>query len=96
MTRHRKRQTSIDNPSPGSIQRWDNEGGAIKGVRAKRVRDPVQLKTQNKAADWAGEVIDRHADRSASSEDRESRKRRLLRGPREFRDLRRDHPTTKR
>jgi len=28
------------NPSQKSLQRWDNEGGAIKGVRAKRPRDP--------------------------------------------------------
>jgi hypothetical protein len=31
------------NPSEKSLQRWDNEGGAIKGVRAKRPRDPNQL-----------------------------------------------------
>jgi hypothetical protein len=30
-------------PSEGSLQRWDNEGGAIKGVRAKRPRDAKQL-----------------------------------------------------
>src|SRR5689334_494573 len=41
MSTRRKDQKSIHNPSQGSIQRWDNEGGAIKGVRAKRPRDPV-------------------------------------------------------
>jgi hypothetical protein len=30
------------NPSQKSLQRWDNEGGAIKGVRAKQPRDPSQ------------------------------------------------------
>jgi hypothetical protein len=91
-----KRPKGTHNPSQRSIQRWDNEGGAIRGVRTKRPRDPAQLKTQSKAADLAGKIIDRHADRSATSEERESRKRRLLKGPKEFRDVRRDQPKTKR
>jgi hypothetical protein len=91
-----KRPKGKHNPSQRSTQRWENEGGAIKGVRTKRPRDPAQLKTQGKAADLAGDVIDRHADRSATSEERESRKRRLLKGPKEFRDMRRDQPKTKR
>jgi hypothetical protein len=65
-------------------------------VRAKGSRDPAHLKTQGKAADLADEVIDRHADRSATFEERESRKRRLLKGPKEFRDMQRDQPKTKR
>jgi hypothetical protein len=65
-------------------------------VRTKRPRDPDQRKTQGKAADLAGEVIDRRADRSATLEERESRKRRLLKGPKEFRDMRHDQPKTKR
>jgi hypothetical protein len=91
-----KHPKGTHNPSQRSTQRWENEGGAIKGVRAKRPRDPAQLKTQGKAADLADEVIDRHADRSATFEERESRKRRLLKGPKEFRDMRRDQPKTKR
>lgn len=91
-----KRPKGTHSPSQRSIQRWDNEGGAIRGVRTKRPRDPAQLKAQSKAADLAGKIIDRHADRSATSEERESRKRRLLKGPKEFRDVRRDQPKTKR
>ena len=49
-----------------------------------------------KAADMAGDIIDQHADLSASSEEQASRKRRLLKGPKEFRELRRDHPHGKR
>jgi len=49
-----------------------------------------------KAADMAGDIIDQHADLSASSEEQASRKRRLLKGPKEFRDLRRDYPHKKR
>jgi hypothetical protein len=91
-----KHPKGTHNPSQRSTQRWENEGGAFKGVRAKRPRDLAQLKTQGKAADLADEVIDRHADRSATFEERESRKRRLLKGPKEFRDMRRDQPKTKR
>jgi hypothetical protein len=90
-----KRPKGRHDPSQRSTQRWENEGGAMKGVRTKRRRDAAQRKKQ-KAADLAGEVIDRNADHSATSEQRESRKRRLLKGPKEFRDMRRDQPKTKR
>src|SRR5262245_32023313 len=46
---------------------------------------------RRKAADMAADAIDRHADQSATPEEHESRKRRLLNGPEEFRDLRRDN-----
>ena len=48
------------------------------------------LKPRTKAAEMAGDAIDRRADRSATSEEQDSRKRQLLKGPEEFRDLRRD------
>jgi hypothetical protein len=38
-----KHPKGTHNPSQASLQRWENEGGAIKGVRAKRPRDPNQL-----------------------------------------------------
>lgn len=91
-----KRRNGTHNPSQRSTQRWENEGGAVKGVRTKPPRNPARLKTQGKAADLAGDVIDQHADRSATFEERASRKRRLLKGPKEFRDMRRDQPNTKR
>ena len=50
---------------------------------------------RTKAAEMAGEAIDQHTDPSASSEEQERRKQRLLKGPAEFRELRRDHPTRK-
>src|SRR4051812_49151742 len=45
-----------------------------------------------KALDMAGSEIDRVSDQSVPHEERASRKRRLLRGPKEFREWRRDHP----
>jgi hypothetical protein len=52
---------------------------------------PHSAKTRAKAAGMAAEAIDRHTDQSASTEEQASRKRRLLKGPKEFRDLRKDH-----
>jgi hypothetical protein len=47
------------------------------------------------ASAMAGEALDRQADLSASPEEQEGRKQRLLKGPAEFRELRRDHPHQK-
>lgn len=52
-------------------------------------------KPRNKSAEMAGETIDRNADLSASSEEQESRKQLLLKGPEEFVELRRDHRARK-
>jgi hypothetical protein len=84
-----KRPKDTHNPSQRSTQRWENEGGAIKGVRAKRPHVRTQLKNED-AANLASPVIDRLSDCSATSEERQSRKRRLLKGPKEFRNVRRD------
>jgi hypothetical protein len=43
MTQDRKRPTGTHNPSASSLRRWDNEGGAPVGGRAKRHRDPNKL-----------------------------------------------------
>jgi hypothetical protein len=67
------------------------------GAGAVKQADDAAAETpRSKSAEMAGEVIDQHADLSASSEEKESRKRRLLKGPKEFVDLRRDHGAQKR
>jgi hypothetical protein len=43
----------------------------------------------------AGREIDRLGDQTASGEERAQRKRRLIKGPQEFRDLRRDKSKAK-
>jgi hypothetical protein len=43
----------------------------------------------------AGREVDRLGDPTATSEERAQRKRRLIKGPREFRDMRGDVPKTK-
>ena len=67
------------------------------GAGAKKPTDDKARtrKRRAKAAEMAGEAIDGQADQSATAEERESRKRRLLKGPAEFRELRLDHPAQK-
>jgi hypothetical protein len=91
-----KRLRGRHNPSRRSTQRWENEGGAIRDVRNQRARHRTQRKSQGEAACLAGEVIDRQSDPSATFKERETRKRRLLKGTKEFRDMRRDQPKAKR
>jgi hypothetical protein len=45
---------------------------------------------KRKAAKMAGREIDRLGDQTATSEERARRKRRLIKGPREFRDIRKN------
>jgi hypothetical protein len=52
--------------------------------------------SRRKATDMAGNAIDRLGDQSASGEERASRKRRLLSGPKEFRDIRDNQHKTRR
>jgi hypothetical protein len=52
-------------------------------------------KAASKASDMAGRQIDKIGDPSATDEERQLRKRRLLKGPREFRDLRGNLPKPK-
>jgi hypothetical protein len=70
---------------------------SVVGARAPKPTDDkiTTSKRRTKAAEMAGQAIDQKADQSATAEERESRKRRLLKGPAEFRELRRDRPAQK-
>ena len=59
---------------------------ALAGTIAPRQRSKG---SRRKATDMAAHEIDRLGDQSATGEERASRKRRLLSGPKEFRDMRR-------
>jgi hypothetical protein len=52
-------------------------------------------KAASKASEMAGRQIDKIGDPSATDEERQLRKRRLLKGPREFRDMRGNRPKPK-
>jgi hypothetical protein len=82
-------QNGRNDPSRGATERWENEGGAIKDLSAKRADVPSQSRNEN-TAEMARPVLDGLADPSATSEQQESRKRTLLDGPKEFRDMRLD------
>jgi hypothetical protein len=64
----------------------------LAGSRPMKQRSP---KAAAKATDMASQQIDALADSSATHEERQQRKRRLLKGPTEFRDIRGDLPKPK-
>ena len=68
-------------------------------ARALKLAQPRQMgphKGASKAAAMAGKELDRLGDTSATEEQRRSRKRKLLKGPNEFRGMREDQPKRKR
>ena len=81
------------------IDRWRREDGAR--TRSEAIRrlvtqalgsDPARrigAKFAAKGSDLAGQAIDRLADSSATKKEQAKRKRRLIKGPREFRTARR-------
>jgi hypothetical protein len=50
----------------------------------------LSKRAKRKAAKMAGREIDRLGDQTATREERARRKRRLIKGPREFRDIRKN------
>ena len=58
---------------------------ALEGIRPKAPRHAASDKS---ASDMAGHEIDKLADVGATNEEQASRKRRLLKGPKEFREMR--------
>jgi Arc/MetJ-type ribon-helix-helix transcriptional regulator len=55
----------------------------------------AKAESRRKAADLAGRAIDALGDQTATVEERAHRKHRLIKGPREFRDVRGDQPKRK-
>ena len=56
---------------------------------AESIDQSIELRTKAaKAAEMAGEEIDRLGDPLATDEERQLRKQRLIKGPQEFRDIR--------
>jgi hypothetical protein len=61
------------------------------GLAASTSSRPHSPKAHAKSAEMAHDTLDRHADQTATPEEQARRKRRLLKGPKEFRDIRKDH-----
>jgi hypothetical protein len=66
------------------------------GLAASQPMSRRSPKAAAKALELAGEQIDKLSDASAPAEEQHRRKRRLLKGPGEFRDIRGDIPRPKR
>jgi hypothetical protein len=64
------------------------------GLSVARSR-PASRARAGKAHEMAGKQLDQLADQSATAEEQASRKRRLLKGPEEFRGVRVDRPGAK-
>jgi hypothetical protein len=78
-----------DDPSrPEAIRRLVELGLAV------TQRAGAHTRRATKAAELASQEIDRLSDPSATDEERQLRKRRLIKGPKEFRDLPRNRPKT--
>jgi hypothetical protein len=75
---------------PEAIRRLVDRALAGKGVPRRPNKE-----ARRKAAQMAAREIDQLGDHSATGAERETRKRRLVSGPKEFRDLRGDQPKTK-
>jgi hypothetical protein len=66
------------------------------GLAGSRPARRVSSKAATKATELAGKQIDKLIDPSATAEERQQRKRRLLKGPGEFREIRADISKLKR
>lgn len=86
------RKQQDDQPSRPNAVRQLAEASLAKIGQQPRVR----RRPGPAARDMAARVIDALADQSAPPENRAKRKRRLLKGPEEFRDIREDQPKSRR
>lgn len=80
-----EQQHEPDLSRPEAIRRLVELG--LAGTTAGRAKKSA---TSSKSSELAGKQLDKMADKSASAEEQETRKRRLLKGPSEFRDVRKD------
>jgi hypothetical protein len=95
-------------PSPlGAIDQWRRKHQDLPS-RAEAIRRLVDLALSRsdsdrptskakaeKAAELAAHAIEKATDKSQSAVEQQTRKRKLIRGPSEFRDIRRDQPKRK-
>jgi len=81
--------SQTDDPSrPEAIRRLVGLGLAIAPLAGVRTEKAAQ------AAEMASQELDRLGDSSATDEERQLRKRRLIKGPKEFQDVRRNRRKT--
>jgi hypothetical protein len=87
------------NDEPGrseAIRRLIEIGLTVKTERASKSEDTKQRQSRKqRARQLAGDAVDKMTDTTASAQDQASRKRRLIKGPEEFREARVDLPKAK-
>ncbi len=83
-----------DEPPRSEAIRRLVELGLGKSARASAVT-PTAKASSDRAREMAGNTIDKLKDAKASPGDQVSRKRRLVKGPEEFQNIRRDRPNRK-
>jgi hypothetical protein len=82
-----------DNPSrPEAIRRLVEQALVGKAAKRPSIKASARPAKAQQAAELAGRVIETKTDRSQPVEEQKSRKRKLISGPTEFRDMRRDQP----
>jgi hypothetical protein len=89
----------------GMIDRWAKRNDATRseairrlieiGLASTKPQKQTSKKSAARASSMAARQIEGLEDQSATDEVRARRKRRLLKGPSEFRDMRKDHPSSK-
>jgi hypothetical protein len=80
-------KTALDKPSLSEAVRRLVELGL-----ASAHRSAARMKKAMEASKMAGQETDRSGDPSATDQERQRRKRRLIKEPKEFRDIRRNRP----
>lgn len=65
------------------------------GLAGVKVSRPVRQPTSSSASDLAGKQLDKLSDKTVPAEEQATRKRRLLKGPSEFREHRVDRTKAK-
>jgi hypothetical protein len=66
-----------------------------RALRLSSNKKPVSRRSAQKASDLADHAAEQVVDKTVLSEEQERRKRALIKGPKEFRDIREDLPKSK-
>jgi hypothetical protein len=90
----RRRQTPIPSVSDAICQLVE-QALAGKGARRSLAKQTPRKAKAEQAAELASRAIEGKTDKSQPVEEQKSRKRALIRGPKEFRDIRGDQPKPK-
>jgi hypothetical protein len=78
-----------------TIEAWGNSPDRRTGARGSALPKAANKRKAQKASELAGRAVERIVDKSMPVEEQQRRKRALIKGPKEFRDIREDLPKQK-